>query len=169
MAMKTIRLIHLVKVTQAFRKVMEKLGSHFYQKRYMLSNLIEWMLTALKFLLGLHYLACGWLQVLAAYYDTGYQERTKTDRYIDALYMTSTTITQVGYGDYKAFKNNGETKDSGPMVYLYCIIFLGINMFAMVKIQINNLQTEMTVDELVQRYVQEMDQLFNDISSRVKN
>ena len=59
MLLKTWRLAHFMQVTDGFRKVMEKLGEIFYLYKYMLSNVLEWTLAALKFLLAIHYFACG--------------------------------------------------------------------------------------------------------------
>ena len=63
MWLKLLRLAHFMQVTDGFRKVMEKFGEIFYLYKYMLGNLLEWILVAVKFVLAVHYFACGWIAV----------------------------------------------------------------------------------------------------------
>lgn len=91
---------------------MNKLGSIFYLKRYMFINLLEWTLTAIKFIISLHYFACGWIYLN---YQQQYEEEIfvvdwRFGRYLEAMYLMTTTITSVGYGDYKGRYDNEDSK-----------------------------------------------------------
>ena len=119
---------------------MDKLADIFYLHRYMFSNLLLWFIIVLKFLLTMHYFACGWLWMTekkkldgVAYVE--WSEDTMMAKYVDSVYLVTTTITTVGYGDFKAHNTN-EPDWAIEMVYLYVVTLAGITLFSAVTNQI---------------------------------
>ena len=63
MALKTLRLYHVKEVTDAFRRLIDKLADIFYLKRYLFVNFQSWTLASIKFLMTVHYFSCGWILI----------------------------------------------------------------------------------------------------------
>lgn len=59
------------------------------------------------------------------------------ERYVESFYFICSTITTVGYGDYKAF-NDTEMGWAPEMVYLIFITVVGILLFSSVVNEIFN-------------------------------
>ena len=98
------------------------------------------MSAALEFILSIHYLACGWIYIYSTkkLYDRltiEFSDDTQLAIYVDSIYAMTTTITTVGYGDFKG--HIGDTGDyAHEMLYLYFAIFFGITLFSMVTNEI---------------------------------
>ena len=142
MAFKTLRLYHLSYVTDTLRRLMDLLSEIFYMKRYMFVNLLSWTLTIFKFIGAVHYFACGW--VMIHYYKERYgmkhiefSEDTIFTKYFESVYAMTTSITTVGYGDYKGYNDNGKGW-SIEMGYLILVIIFGIILFSSVTNEIFN-------------------------------
>lgn len=76
----------------------------------------------------------------------------------ESIYLITTTITTIGYGDYMAFNN----KDAGAvwlpeMIYLYFATLLGLLLFTLVTNQIFNYEKLKTVNEIVKETVTSME------------
>ena len=103
----------------------------------MIDNMCKWESAILMFVLTLHYLACGWIYIYytKTFYDRvtiEFSDTTNRAIYVDSIYLMMTTMSTVGYGDFKGFI--GDTGDyAHEMVYLYFAIFLGILLFSIVK------------------------------------
>ena len=63
MAFKTLRLYHVKEVTDAFRRLIDFLSDIFYLHRYFFVNLQSWVFASIKFLMTVHYFACGWIVI----------------------------------------------------------------------------------------------------------
>lgn len=142
MSFKILRLAHVDEVQDAFTRLFDKLGDVFYLKRYMFENVLSWFLTGFKFLLSIHYLACGWvlINVLKGIHGVKRVEfagQTVAYRYFESFYMISTTITTVGYGDYKAF-NDSDDVWMAEMIFLFCVALLGTLLFTTVTNSVFN-------------------------------
>ena len=61
MLLKTLRLFHVYEVVQTLNRLLEKLADIFYLHRYLFKNLLSWAVAGGKFLLFVHYYACGWI------------------------------------------------------------------------------------------------------------
>ena len=110
----------------------------------MFDNLLSWFLTCLSFVLWIHYFACFWIEIDS--YKTvneikslGFVETSIFGRYVESFYLITTTITTVGYGDYKGF-NDTDPVWTIEMVYLYVVTLAGIMIFSSVTNQIFNYQ-----------------------------
>ena len=64
-----------------------------------------------------------------------WSEDTMTAKYVDSVYLVTTTITTVGYGDFKAYNTN-DPDWAIEMVYLYVVTLAGITLFSAVTNQI---------------------------------
>ena len=153
MAFKILRLAHLDEVQDAFCRLFDMLGDIFYLNKYMFENVLSWFLTGLKFLLCIHYLACGWVIINLVKDEQGVKkvefiETTVLNRYFESFYLITTTITSVGYGDYKAF-NDTEPVWVAEMCYLYFTTLVGTLLFSTVTNQIFNFQKIKTVNQIV--------------------
>lgn len=60
MGLKVLRLVNLTNFTNTLRFTMDKIANMFYLHRYMLENIYNWIQIILKFILVIHYFACGW-------------------------------------------------------------------------------------------------------------
>ena len=63
MAVKCLRLWHAGAVGDSVRRLMDLLADIFYLKRYVFDNLNRWLMAGLKFVLAVHYFACGWILI----------------------------------------------------------------------------------------------------------
>ena len=136
MALKILRLAHYDEVQDAFERLFSKLGDIFYLSRYMFNNLKSWFLTCLKFVFSVHYFACGWVIIelvkdLNEVRRLDFVEESVVGRYFESFYLITTTITTVGYGDYKAYNDN-EPVWAVEMCYLYFVTLTGIILFSSV-------------------------------------
>ena len=61
MALKSLRLLHSKQVSDALKRIMNLFSDIFYMRKYMFENILRWILAGTKFLLALHYFACGWI------------------------------------------------------------------------------------------------------------
>ena len=166
--MKFLRLAHIDEVQDAFKSVFDRLGDVFYLQRYMLQNLNSWFLAGLKFLLCIHYFACGWKLIYTLKDSNGLQkvefvETSLTYRYIESFYLITTTITTVGYGDYKGF-NNTDPVWRAEMCYLYVVTLIGTLLFSSVTNQIFNYHKLETVNEIVSKTKRNMEEYLYNVS-----
>ena len=63
MSLKILRLWHAGAVGDTVRRLMDVLADIFYLKRYVFDNLNRWLMAGLKFLLAVHFFACGWILI----------------------------------------------------------------------------------------------------------
>ena len=162
MKLKILRLAHFMQVTDGFRTFMDKLGEIFYLYRYMLGNLLEWILTGLKFIMVLHYFACGWIAIsnFESLRDESFIHKDQIHSYIDAVYLTTQTITTVGYGDI------GVKRSEETMLYLYFVTLWGVILFSSVTREIFNYNSLQTVQEIVKHKVYDMEIFLYELSAR---
>ena len=119
----------------------------------MFENLLKWILTGIEFFLSLHYFACGSVLIHRIKSELGYDLIDFTYNfdfydYTESFYLMTTTITTVGYGDFKGFHDtNGHWLPE--MIYLYCIMLFGINLFSMVTREIFVYKKLKTVAQMV--------------------
>ena len=132
----------------------------------MMENVLAWFLTGLKFLLCIHYFACGWVMIylIKELEDTTRLEFAETSvaaRYFESFYLITTTITTVGYGDYKAF-NSTEPVWFSEMLYLYWVSLIGTLLFSSVTNSVFSYQKLHTVNHIVKETLTDMEEyLFN--------
>ena len=74
-------------------------------------NILSWAINIMKFLLVVHYYSCGWLWLQEnksnnGLSTVGFSDDTSLAKYVDSLYLVTTTITTVGYGDFKAVNSD---------------------------------------------------------------
>jgi hypothetical protein len=94
----------------------------------------------------MHILACIWLYIgqntpgsWIRHYDMGFEgegdnstDRSPTEKYIASFYWVVTTLTTVGYGDYKGF-----TKDE--YIFTMAVEFVGFLFFSIMMGFINEI------------------------------
>ena len=78
---------------------------------YILSNLLKWVLAAVKFLLAVHYFACGWIMIDLYNVKRGrphavFSGNTNSSKYVDSVYFMTSIISTVGYGDFKGYMDD---------------------------------------------------------------
>ena len=153
MALKILRLSHFDEMTDTIMRLMDSLSEVFWRKTFLFENLMKWILTGTKFILALHYFACGWVLIHRIKYEAGYRLIEFTYNfdiydYVESVYLMTTTITTVGYGDFKAFHD-----DTGhwlpEIIYLYFVTLFGIIMFSSVTREIFVYKKLKTVSEMV--------------------
>ena len=134
----------------------------------MFENVLSWFLTGLKFLLSIHYLACGWIVInlvkeLEEIKRVEFVETTVPARYFESFYLITTTITTVGYGDYKAY-NDSDPVWATEMLYLFFVSVAGTLLFSTVTNSVFNYQKLDTVNEIVSKKTGDMEVYLYDIS-----
>ena len=83
--------------------------------------------------------------------------------YVESLYTITTTISTVGYGDYKGFYDD-QGHWSAEMVYLIFVELLGIILMSTVMEKIFDYNKLQTVEEIVKDKVFKMEVFLYDIS-----
>ena len=63
MTLKIFRLLHVYNVVNTLKYVMGIASEMFVMQRYRFVNFLSWTLAGLKFVLALHYFACGWIWI----------------------------------------------------------------------------------------------------------
>ena len=142
-------------------------------RRYFFENLYSWFKAGLKFVLSVHYFACGW--ILIHYYKEKWGYRTADFsgselgvQYVDSFYLMTTTISSVGYGDFKGFIDT-EGGWSAEMIYLYFVTILGITLFSSVTNEIFSYRKPLTVRDFVTRKKIETELFLYEVSRRRKD
>lgn len=89
--------------------------------------------------------------------------------WVESVYFTTTTITTIGFGDYKAFNADGDVHDTGLMIYMYFVTLFGIILFSSVTREIFNYHSLQNVEEIVKQKVQDMERFLYEVSARRDN
>ena len=63
MGLKMLRFLHIDEVNVTLKRLMDTLADIFYMHRYLFYNLNKWLLAGAKFVLAVHYFACGWIMI----------------------------------------------------------------------------------------------------------
>ena len=155
------------------RYLMEKLSDIFYLQRYMFVNFLSWLMAGLKLILSLHYLACGWIYIHFLKLEAGritveFSDDSFLAMYVDSLYLMTTTISTVGYGDFKAFMGN--TGDyTIEMIYLYFVTLYGIALFSSVTSEIFSYKKLEKVNEIARKRATDIEVFLYAVSKRRKD
>lgn len=89
----------------------------------------------------IHHFACLWILIREFKSRYGWEETIEFSAenefviYWESWYLVTTTISTVGYGDYKAY-NNTTTQWAPEMVFLTFVIVAGILLFSSVTNEI---------------------------------
>ena len=125
----------------------------FYLHRVLFNNILRWLLAATKLVLSIHIFACFWVLIhrikdLSAIPSLEFRDSTIFEQYVTAVYLMTSTISTVGYGDYDGFSDNSGnwTKE---MIYLFFLQFVGIILFSSVTHEIFSYKKSQNVRELV--------------------
>ena len=122
------------------RRLASLLGDIFYLQSYMFYNLINWILAAFKFVLGVHYIACMWIGIQNLHNNMDFF--TYPDNmgyvYVESFYFMTTTISTVGYGDFHAFDADSTNWMLGfwNMLYMSVAMIAGFLLFTLVTDQV---------------------------------
>ena len=76
----------------------------------------------------------------------------KLSIYADSFYLITTTISTVGYGDFKAYLDNDGVY-TAEMVYLYFVTMFGITLFSSVTNEIFSYKRVRPIQEIVSKRV----------------
>ena len=102
----------------------------------MVEQIQLWILTGLKFIMILHFYTCGWILIHHYKVEEGiesinFTEDTISYSYVESIYLMTTTISTVGYGDFKGFVSL-EPFWYYEMTYLIFVTITGIILFGTV-------------------------------------
>ena len=173
MVFQTLRLFHIYEVVQTLNRLLEKLADIFYLQSYLFKNLFTWGVTATKFLLFVHYFACGWIwmqkaKLTANLPHVSFSDDTTIAMYVDSIYLITTTITTVGYGDINAI-NSFDADWTDEMIYLYFVTLCGITIFSSVIHDIFSYKKLLTAREIINKRVSEIDCFMYEVSKLRKD
>ena len=79
----------------------------------------------------------------------------------------TTTISTIGYGDYKGFVDDNGTW-AMEMAYMYLVMYGGILLFSLVTREIFTYKKLLTVNELVAKRMADTEYYLTDISNSIK-
>ena len=173
MSLRLLRLVHMYDTADQLRVIMNKLGEIFYMQNYMFKNILSWTLASTKFLLSVHYMACGWIALHNFSGHDGsfsFSEESIVLVYVESWYLMTSTISTVGFGDIKAFNVDTELYQYQgiAMIYMILCMVLGIMLFTTVTSEIFNYQELKTVEEILNEKVNEMETYMFGISMNLK-
>ena len=119
-------------------------------------------------ILSIHFSACGLILVnkyreeAGHYYVDIFTYQKLSGIYVESLYFMTTTISTVGYGDFKGYIDNSGTW-SVEMGYLIFVTIAGIILFSSVTNEIFTYKKLLTVSELVNEKVDQQEEFLYEI------
>ncbi|MBL3657896.1 cyclic nucleotide-gated ion channel [Fulvivirga sediminis] len=132
-----IRVLKLLKIASLMR--------YFRSREVKHGNSLTIIFFFYWFILGTHWLTCGWLALRGVEYTENI-----FGNYLKALYWVSTTLTTVGYGDITPNTN-------AQYIYAICLQIMGVGVFGYI---IGNIAGFLTrKDPATVRYFENMDRL----------
>lgn len=175
MLLRLVRLMASSQVTGAVERLFEMLAQIFYSKRYTLENIKSWIFAAFKLIIYIHVFACFWLLEytlkkrnndphLVPFSD----QDSRFVQYVESWYLMTTTISTVGYGDYKAFINY-EPWWTNEMLFLTFVIIIGLILFSLVTNEIFSYKQMETLQSMLTKESRIMEVFMYDISLRRKD
>lgn len=112
------------------------------------------MTAGFKLIFGIHYFACGWVFISFTKEEAGLPtiRFSNSDSifsvYFESIYLVTSTISTVGYGDYKGFPDN-----TGSWLieqtYLLSLILFGYILFTLITNEIFTYRKLLTVRQLL--------------------
>jgi hypothetical protein len=160
--LKAIRIMNFSRARETLQIVFEtvrSMGCSFLcNKKETTKKYLFFVNYIFMFIVFFHILACIWLHmglnITGSWIPVSGLEGSKatdTDRYISALYFIVTTLTTVGYGDFK-----GYTRDE--YIFQMILEFLGIGFFSYTMGSINTILLKKTDDkDIIVDKVDDMD------------
>lgn len=153
MTLQFLRLFHYNNVTDIIRRIVDTLQEIFFLHRYLLENIESWTLIILQFLLFIHYFACAHVFIYSEKQHAGYTAvEFSGDNlytiYVDSFYLITTTITTVGYGDFKGYYDN-EGEWLIEMIFLMVVMLVGIMVFSTVTNEIFQYKVVLSMSKIV--------------------
>lgn len=135
----------------------------------MIDNMYSWIIAAITGTLFMHVFACGWLTINETKKANGQEawndhSESNFELYIFSLYFITTTISTVGYGDYKGFIDNGGTW-AAEQTFLIVVIGIGIILRSNVTNQVLNYKKLTTMQENSAKMGRDMELYLINISS----
>ena len=104
-------------------------------------------MTAIKFILMMHFITCGWILMLS-YADTSEwinDKKSLASNYVDAAYFMAATISTVGYGDISGRLTN-DSIWMYEMLYMTIAIVFTILLFSLVTTEVFAYRNVKTVE-----------------------
>lgn len=120
----------------------------------------------------IHFYTCGWILIYYYKVEKGietfeFSSDNLMVHYFESLYLMTTTISTVGYGDFKGFYSV-EPYWHFEMTYLIFVTITGIILFGTVANQIFKYKTLLTVHEMVNVRVKEIEIYMYQISATLE-
>ena len=134
--------------------------------KYMFDNILSWTLAGTTLFITIHLFACIWVKLhfikLAYGVETiEFEETGRAAQYFESLYLMTTTISTVGYGNayyHGYFDNTGSW--AAEMTFLIFAQWAGIILFSSVTREIFAYKKLFTVKELVRQRLVDMESFF---------
>ena len=92
----------------------------------------------------------------------------KLSIYADSFYLITTTVSTVGYGDFKAYLDSNGVY-TAEMVYLYFVTMFGITLFSSVTNEIFSYKHVQSIEEIVNKRVKDIELFLYAVSRRLKD
>lgn len=170
-----LRLYNVKRVATSLYIIFEDLQEVFYTYRYSLSNICQWTISALYLVGFIHYFACGWIYVANRKKMIGYGHFHEFSdwesffiRYAESWYTMTTTISTVGYGDYKGYYDD-DGHWAVEMTYLYFVIITGLILFSLVTEMIFSYKSMLTLQDIMTSKAKGMEIFMYEVSLRRKD
>lgn len=171
MSLKTLRIFHIDEVIDVMSRIIDKAGDIFYLHRYFFENLLNWCLAAFKFLFCVHYFSCAWIMIMNMKMIRGQsfipiietELHGMTGQYVEAMYFITTTITTVGFGDWKGYYDD-EGDWTVEMLFCIFVTIFGIVLFSSVTNEIFSYKSLLTVEMISSQKLNDLEDYLNNIS-----
>lgn len=175
MCLRCLRLTRYIECSNLMHRLKDFLTEVFYLQSYMIRNIFSWVLATSKFILCVHYLACGWIGMHV--FDKNRSVAGFTDEssmgvmYIESFYFMTSTISTVGYGEFSAFVKHGDDwfLQALSMFQMTLSTVCGILLFTVVTNEIFNYEKLLTVEQIVYRIVNEIHNHLLKINTVIKD
>ena len=150
--MKIFRLVKAWEMRRIFKVILDMLTMIFPNKVHYINQLLPLIMTGIKFVLMMHFIACGWILMLHYAEETEWivEKKGLASNYVDAVYFMVSTISTVGYGDISGRLTN-EPMWIYEMLYMTIAIVFTILLFSLVLAEVFSYRSLSTVKEILDK------------------
>ena len=143
---KIVRIYELKTISDTISRFVTKCKEQKDSRKQLLSTLQYFINLLIYLIFAIHLIACCWLyfgeRIPGSWIDVMEENRHRTDsvtKYISSIYWVVTTLTTVGYGDFKGFT-------SEEYIVTMVVEFTGILFFSIMMGSINEIFLESSTE-----------------------
>jgi hypothetical protein len=163
-AFKIFKLFMVLRIFSTLELIENVLKDIFIFEKIFIENMMNYVKVLIELILLIHLAACIWIFVSFAndtwdYFVIVRDNDDFYNSYFDSLYFMTTTMTSVGYGDRSGF----------PVDFLMGFVmfaqFAGILSFSLIKFNVFNTKSKISVNDLVTEIGEQMTDYLNSLNT----